>query len=132
MSLGKFKEILDNFGGRPAPKADANAIPEGMTRCGCSKKFMPLDEIKILSTPKCKVVLDYICDECLKECKTHAKIVCRGCKMVVTRVAPHTSGGFKFEPFGLYHVPFCPNCKPDCPVSTPVEEAAAFNKERKR
>jgi len=127
----QLKDLVDKL--PPVKPAEPAGIqpPVGMTPCACGKKFIPITDIKIITTPYCTAI-DTMCRECCQQCPKHALIVCIRCKSVAAKLAPHRDkSGFVFEASKPYHTPFCPNCAPDC-VSSPIAEKAVWDQEQKR
>ena len=125
LSLEDQKEFLKKYN-----------LNEGFFTCKICKKKVNLSDIKVINTPILQNVTDIICEDCQKSFQQEkfCKIVCVGCKEVIAWMPPHKDNktGFEFKPNHIYHILYCPKCKPELfnssnPVPVEIIESKLYN-----
>jgi hypothetical protein len=78
--------------------------------CACDK-LVSVVEMRPIYTGVINA-LDNVCAGCLSHAKGLSALVCRRCRKVVARVAPHKDKlGFQFVANRYYHITHCPACR---------------------
>lgn len=109
-TVDKLLQVLASL-----PPLQKQPIVNDLTEtCACGKQ-VSVTALEELDTGVFKTLND-VCKDCptgKKLDKEMARLVCAGCKRVITRIKPATDKtGFKFLPGKTYHLSNCAFCNP--------------------
>jgi hypothetical protein len=123
MSLYQALGVLEQMPEAPVFKPRSFEPPPGHCPCACGKKFIALSAIKFHNTKLIQGVTDSICDDCERNVKNFAIVVCIKCKSVVARMQPNVfRTGFVVRAGEYYHTNACPNCVKNLNSSILIEK----------